>query len=146
MIDLNKTYQGDCREVMTGLISQGFSAQVCITSPPFWGQKDYRVKGQIGLEKSYEEYVSEMVQTFSLVRDVLCEDGTLWLHLGDSYYNYRTGHKGGLCGETFHNKERHGQPDPQVGCPRRANKQNGLKEKSLVGIPWRVALALISDG
>lgn len=121
-------------------------AQCCVTSPPYWGQRDYGIAGQLGLEATPEEYVEHMVKVFREVRRVLRDDGVLWLNLGDSYYNYRVGNNGGVPGNTFHKRERHGQPDFEVGCLRRATRQDGLKEKDLVGIPWRVAFALQADG
>jgi DNA modification methylase len=122
------------------------SVQCCVTSPPYWGLRDYGTPGQLGLEPTPEEYVAHMVEVFREVRRVLRDDGVLWLNLGDSYYNYRVGNKGGMPGNTVHKHERHGHPDFEIVCLRRATRQVGLKEKDLVGIPWMVAFALRSDG
>lgn len=118
------------------------SVNCCVTSPPYWGLRDYGVPGQLGLEKTPEEYVARMVEVFREVRRVLRSDGTLWLNLGDSYYNYRPGAGQALCKQTLAKTNQ----DHPADCPRRANVIDGLKEKDLVGIPWRVAFALQSDG
>ena len=80
---------GDCRETLKQF-PRG-SAQMCVTSPPYYGLRDYGGEDdQIGMEQSPEDYVKEMVQVFREVRDVLADDGVLWLNIGDSYYNYRS--------------------------------------------------------
>src|SRR5271166_3802041 len=108
--------------------------QTCVTSPPYWGLRDYGVNGQIGLEATPDAYVATMVGVFREVKRVLRDDGTVWLNLGDSYANDTkwggsTGgkHAGGLHGETG------------IG---RQKVLTGLKAKDLIGIPWRVAFAL----
>ena len=82
---MNKSFIGDCRDVMRQLIEHGMKVQMCVTSPPYWGLRNYGVEGQFGLEETPEEYVANMVEVFSFVRELLAEDGTLWLILGDSY-------------------------------------------------------------
>lgn len=114
------------------------SIQCCVTSPPYWGLRDYGVEGQIGSEKTPEEFVARMVEVFREVRRVLRPDGTLWLNLGDTYAN--DGKWGGSTGGK-HVTQLHG--DSGVG---RAKRDTGLKPKDLVGIPWRVAFALQADG
>ena len=99
-----------------------------------------RQDSQIGLELTPQDYVTRLVEVFREVRDTMKEDGTLWLNLGDSYHNYRA--DGANVKQTFHNGK-HDQPDVS---PNRANRLEGLKEKDLIGIPWRVALALQEDG
>jgi DNA modification methylase len=136
--------QGDCLDILPTLPEK--SVQCCVTSPPYWGLRDYGVDGQLGLEKTPEEYVANMVKVFREVKRVLRDDGTLWLNLGDSYYNYRTGYNGALNKQSFHKGDNGKPTDHEVGCARRGLKQEGLKEKDLVGIPWRVAFALQSDG
>ena len=76
---------GDCCEVMRRLIAEGVKVQMCVTSPPYWGLRDYGVPGQFGLEKTIEEYVSKMVEVCGLVRELLDDSGTLWLNLGASF-------------------------------------------------------------
>jgi DNA modification methylase len=126
---------GDVREKLSEI--ENNSIQICVTSPPYWGLRDYGNDGQIGLEQTPEEYVSTMVEIFNQVWRVLANDGTLWLNLGDSYVG--TGNKGLW-------------KDPKYPDGRNAqsvalnNKVKGLKNKDLVGIPWRVAFALQEAG
>ena len=130
---------GDCRDTLKQFDEK---ARCCVTSPPYYGLRDYGGEDkQIGLEQTPEEYIQEMVNVFRLVRDNLTDDGTLWLNIGDSYYNYRPG-KGGLPQQTVSNTKQ----DLPDQCNRRANKLEGLKEKDLIGIPWMLAFALRADG
>ena len=76
---------GDCRDTMRKWAADGVRVQTCVTSPPYFGLRDYGHDGQIGLEQTPEEYIKAMVEVFRCVRDVLADDGTLWLNLGDSY-------------------------------------------------------------
>ena len=129
-----RLYLGDCVEVMR--IFPDRSVQTCVTSPPYWGLRDYGIKGQIGLEETPDGYVERLVAVFREVKRVLRDDGTLWLNLGDSY----TG--SAISGGANQNA---GGPAVRVtGVP--ANVGIGLKPKDLVGIPWRVAFALQADG
>jgi DNA modification methylase len=112
------------------------SVQCCVTSPPYWGLRDYQAEGQLGLEKTPEEYVANMVAVFREVKRVLRDDGTLWLNLGDSYASAFSCDRRNVVGN--------GSPDENC---QRANRLSGiLKEKDLCGIPWRVAFALQADG
>lgn len=133
---------GDCRETMRKWKEQGIKAQTCVTSPPYYGLRDYGHDGQIGLEETPEEYIAAMVDVFRCVWDVLEDNGTLWLNIGDSYYNYRPGKGQALVKQTVSNTN---QDLPQ-NCARRGNKLDGLKEKDLIGIPWMLAFALRADG
>lgn len=139
---MNKIEFGDCRETMRRWKDQGIKAQTCVTSPPYYGLRDYGHDGQIGLEETPEEYIQAMVEVFRCVWDVLEDDGTLWLNIGDSYYNYRPGKGQALVKQTVANSN---QDLPQT-CARRGNKLDGLKEKDLIGIPWMLAFALRADG
>ena len=131
---------GDCRETLKEFDGK---ARMCVTSPPYYGLRDYGGEdNQIGQEQSPEEYVQEMVKVFSLVRDCLTDDGTLWVNIGDSYYNYRPG-KGQALNKQSVSNTKQDLPDD---CPRRGNKLEGLKEKDLIGIPWMLAFALRADG
>lgn len=103
---MNKIEFGDCRETMRRWAAEGVKVQTCVTSPPYFGLRDYGHEGQIGLEQTLDEYIAAMVDVFRCVRDVLADDGTLWLNVGDSYG----------------------------------------KGKQLLGVPWRLALALQDDG
>ena len=128
MLELNKIYNMDCLEGLKQLPDN--SINCCVTSPPYWGLRDYGVEGQIGLEKTPEEYVSKMVEVFREVKRVLRKDGTLWLNLGDTYCG--TGNKG----EYQDPKYLDGRNGQKVALN---NKIKGLKAKDLVGIPWMVA-------
>ncbi len=135
MLELNKIYNMDCMEGLKQLDDN--SINCCVTSPPYWGLRDYGVEGQLGLESTPEEYVSKMVEIFREVKRVLRKDGTLWLNLGDSYCG--TGNKG----EYKDPKYLDGRNGQKVALN---NKIKGLKSKDLVGIPWMVAFALRADG
>ena len=139
---MNQIEFGDCRETMRRWAAEGVKAQTCVTSPPYYGLRDYGHEGQIGLEETPEEYIKAMVEVFRCVWDVLEDDGTLWLNIGDSYYNYRPGKGQALVKQSVANND---QDLPQT-CARRGNKLEGLKEKDLIGIPWMLAFALRADG
>lgn len=129
---------GDCLEVMRAL--GGGSVQTCVTSPPYFGLRDYGVDGQIGLESTPVEFVEKMVEVFREVRRLLRDDGTLWLNLGDSYAG--SGGQSVQAGPLF--KGRHRQRENV--CVSARIRGAGLKPKDLVGIPWMVAFALRADG
>ena len=132
---------GDCRETLCAFLPQ--SARVCVTSPPYYGLRDYGGEdSQIGQEQTPEEYIDQLVNVFKEVKNVLTDDGTCWVNLGDSYYNYRPGRGQGLAKQTVSNTK---QDLPDV-CPRRGNRLEGLKEKDLIGIPWMFAFAMRADG
>ena len=184
--------------ILVYILNIGIKAQTCVTSPPYYGLRDYgtakwvggdfncdhvgakvnplkvggftgerlrkengrenekylsyknkcpdcnatRIDSQIGLEETPEEYIKAMVEVFRCVWDVLEDDGTLWLNIGDSYYNYRPGKGQALVQQSVANND---QDLPQT-CARRGNKLDGLKEKDLIGIPWMLAFALRADG
>lgn len=133
--------QGDCLDVMKTLDSQ--SVQCCVTSPPYYGLRDYGVDGQIGLEQTYEEYVNKLVSVFHEVRRVLKDDGTLWLNLGDSYAGSGMGAANYPDSASEKQLSNHGSTTAkgQAGFV-----PDGLKPKDLIGIPWMVAFALRADG
>lgn len=133
---------GDCRDIMRRWAQEGVKAQTCVTSPPYYGLRDYGHEGQIGMEETPDEYIAAMVEVFRCVRDVLADDGTVWLNIGDSYYNYRPGKGQALAKQSVASTD---QDLPQT-CARRGNKLHGLKEKDLIGIPWMLAFALRADG
>lgn len=132
-------YNGNCIEVMQRLIDEGVKVQSCVTSPPYWGLRNYNCVGQLGLEDTPEQYVANMVKVFSLVRELLNDDGTLWLNLGDSYAG---GGRGGNPAESEFRK----QATNAGSLVERSPMPLGLKPKDLVGIPWRVAFALQASG
>ena len=114
---------------------------MCVTSPPYYGLRDYGgEEKQIGMEQTPEEYIQQLVEVFRLVRDNLTDDGTLWVNIGDSYYNYRS--DGNYPKQTV-SKTRQDLP---TKTPVRGNKLEGLKSKDLIGIPWMLAFALRADG
>ena len=195
---MNKIEFGDCRETMRRWASEGIKAQTCVTSPPYYGLRDYgtakweggnldcdhtgakvnplkvggftgerlrkeggsenekylsykklcpdcnavRVDSQIGIEETPEEYIKSMVEVFRCVWDVLENDGTLWLNIGDSYYNYRPG-QGQRQGKQSISSQKFSEVEV---CHKRGMKLDGLKEKDLIGIPWMLAFALRADG
>jgi DNA modification methylase len=127
-------YVGDCRALLADLPEA--CVQTCVTSPPYWGLRDYERKGQIGLESTPDAYVAALVEVFRGVLRALRDDGTLWLNLGDSY----AGAAGGGQGTS-------GQRADRTFTARTPAKGGaGLKPKDLVGIPWMVAFALRADG
>ena len=140
---VNKIHCSDCLDAMKdwpdGVID------CCVTSPPYWGLRDYGVAGQLGLEKSPEEYVAKMVKVFREVRRVLKKEGTLWLNLGDSYNSSPAGaNPGGFQGKQMRDKPEYNKA--QTRAKIKGGYLSGLKPKDLCGIPWRVAFALQADG
>lgn len=136
---------GDCLEVMRGM--EANSVNCCVTSPPYWGLRDYEVEGQIGQEESLQTYVARLVGVFEEVLRVLRDDGTLWLNLGDSYVstppgNARPDHTGPTLTGT------RGAQGWTAESQAQAKSRNfgGLKNKNLIGMPWRVAFALQEAG
>jgi len=149
-VNTHKIILGDCITGMRTLPDA--SVHCCVTSPPYWGLRDYGHGEQIGLEQTPEAYVARMVEVFREVRRVLRDDGTLWLNLGDSYAgswgNYGGQNRGKgtqreiISGSSAHQSSYDGLEKwrpPTTNPP-------GLKQKDLVGIPWRVAFALQADG
>ena len=140
---MNKIEFGDCRETMRRWAADGVKVQTCVTSPPYFGLRDYGHDGQIGLEQTPAQYIEAMVEVFRCVRDVLADDGTLWVNIGDSYA--RTGGTDLKVSNTA-----------KVGSTRNTLEQMsdrtskaaalGLKHKDLIGIPWMLAFALRADG
>ncbi len=138
---MNRVIFGDCRDTMRDLKAQGVRVQCCVTSPPYFGLRDYGHPGQIGLEKTPAEYVAALVEVFEGVRELLADDGVLWLNLGDSY---------NAAGRAGHGTRQ--------GCKQGTNRASAtkadncrpsvdwLKPKDLIGIPWRVAFALQEAG
>jgi DNA modification methylase len=134
--------QGHCLDVLKTLPEE--SVQTCITSPPYFGLRDYGCGGQIGLESTPEQFVQSLVDVFAEVHRVLKKDGTLWLNLGDSYVSKPTGSLGNHTGAKHGFTENH--KHQAAGSVRPDKTGFGLAEKNLIGIPWRVAFALQSYG
>jgi site-specific DNA-methyltransferase (cytosine-N4-specific) len=125
-------YQGDALEIMKRLPSE--ICRTAVTSPPYWGLRDYDDPRQIGSEEKVEEYIERLVEIFRELKRVLTQDGTLWLNVGDSYTS------GGRTRRAPDKKNRARAMDYRAPTP------EGLKPKELVGIPWRLAMALQADG
>jgi DNA modification methylase len=143
--------EGDCLATLRTLPDG--AAQCCVTSPPYYGLRDYGVEGQIGLEDSPDAYVARLVAVFREVRRVLRDDGTLWLNLGDSYAASQSAARGSPDRSTLTGgggRYREGSKianayDTQAPRKRKSNG-DGVKPKDLLGIPWLVAFALRADG
>jgi len=153
-----RVIEGDAREALPAVPAE--SVQCVVTSPPYWGLRDYGVEGQLGLESTPEEYVANLVAVFREIRRVLRKDGTVWLNLGDSYVSGQGGRQSAI-GE-LPPVIRRDRPEPKArpeldnapsGWAERAvtprtypGRDSGLKPKDLYGMPWRVAFALQADG
>lgn len=136
-----KIITGDCRDVLKTLDEK--SINTCVTSPPYFGLRDYGHDGQIGLEETPQEYVDQLVLVFREVWRVLRDDGTVWLNLGDSYASFRDGK---CVPNTIDENQK---TMPTKGAKNRSAKTfagSVVKHKDLIGIPWRVAFALQDDG
>jgi site-specific DNA-methyltransferase (cytosine-N4-specific) len=131
---LNRCHQGDCRAVMRDLIAAGVRVQCIVTSPPYWGLRDYGHPGQIGQEPTLHEFLANMIEVFDLCRELLADDGVLWLNMGDSYAN------GGRKTRDSDNKL------PERGMDFRPADPDGVKPKDLIGQPWRLAFSLQDAG
>lgn len=133
---------GDCLDFLSTLPSE--SARCIVTSPPYWGLRDYGAEGQVGLEATPEEYVEKLVRVFREAHRVLAEDGTLWLNLGDSYAG-SWGARGRSDGTNAPRPDLEGKYG--TTAPNRHGYASwGVKPKDLMGMPWRVAFALQADG
>jgi len=125
-------FEGDALHVLRKLPTQ--SVQCVVTSPPYWGLRDYGIEGQIGLEETLHQFINRLVAVFAEVRRVLRDDGILWLNIGDGYTSGNRGYRA---------------PDkknPARAMSVRPDTPEGLKPKDLIGIPWRLAFALQDDG
>ena len=153
---LNATHLGDCRDLMRAMLADGVRVQCVVTSPPYWGLRDYGVAGALGLERTWVRHVARMRAVFRQVRQLLAEDGVLWLNYGDSYHSPRppggVGYNSTINGQRSQEEFRKASRamksrirPPDVDGPNR-RRQAALKAKDLVGMPWRVAFALQSDG
>jgi len=191
---MNEILFGDNRTTMKQLADQGVRVQTCVTSPPYYGLRDYgtatweggdpecnhyrdtkvtdscstghsgmegagaavgdaiyksvcgkcgaiRKDQQLGMEESPEEFIDNLVDVFRHVKDILADDGVIWVNLGDSYYNYRPG-TGAYAKQTIAKNRQ----DLPMECAKRSIKMDGLKNKDLIGIPWMFAFAMRADG
>ena len=143
MIEANKIYLGDCLNVLKTFPER--SVNCCITSPPYYGLRDYGVDGQIGNEENPDEYINKLVNVFNEVKRVLTDDGTLWLNLGDSWAGSNQG--AGTKNPTPKQASNHGTNYMTTENHKsKLSKLNGYKLKDLIGIPWMVAFALRESG
>jgi len=132
---MNKIEFGNCIDIMQKWIDDGVKVNTCVTSPPYYGLRDYGVKEQLGLEKTPKQYIDNMVKVFSLVRELLTDDGTLWVNIGDSY---SSGGRTSTTNQSLRKNTEYGVTRPPV--------VKGIKQKDLMGIPWMLAFALREDG
>ena len=130
--DKYQIIQGDALEELRNIEDNFF--RCCITSPPYWGLRDYKIPHQIGAEEKVSEYIRKLVDVFREVRRVLTNDGTLWVNIGDSY---TSGNR------KWRDVDR---KNPARGMDYRPPTPDGLKPKDLIGVPWRLAFALQNDG
>ncbi len=139
-MEINRCYVGDCRVLLKDMAASGVQAQMCVTSPPYWSLRDYGAgAGQIGLEPTLDDWVATMVDVFRLVREVLTDDGTLWLNLGDAY------NSGTSAPRKASKTADHGGWTDDENRATRGNVTS-LKPKDMMGQPWRAAFALQADG
>jgi len=127
---------------MRQMAKDGIKVQTCITSPPYYGLRDYGVDGQIGNEQTPKEFIDNLVEVFACVWDILADNGTLWVNLGDSYYNYRPGKGQRVVANSIASQK----ASEFEHSAKRGNKLEGYKEKDLMGMPWRLAFALQDFG
>lgn len=141
-METNVILEGDCLQTLKTIPDE--SVHTCVTSPPYWGLRDYGHDDQLGLEESPEEYVENLVQVFREVRRVLRDDGTLWLNIGDSYSGSGKGRN--EDGTVHVSWKQNSNSGAVMGNVPSGIVPAGLKPKDLVGIPWMVAFALRKDG
>lgn len=135
-----KIIQGNSLEKLDELI--GLEARCCVTSPPYWGMRQYNdLNGSIGQEETVEEYIDHMVDIGKGVRDCLSKDGTFWLNIGDNFFSKQNNNRNGATSTMAGEVRGGGEYKTQKRKP-----TSGLKVKDLCGVPWRVALALQADG
>lgn len=149
-IETNRTFFGDCRRTLRELVERDVRVQCCVTSPPYFGLRDYDHPDQIGLESCPEDYIAQMVNVFRHVHALLADDGVLWLNLGDSYSGSRCGSETGSHLEGSRHSQNAAKAAKRL---QRALARSGgggatslARRKSIHAIPWRVALALQADG
>jgi site-specific DNA-methyltransferase (cytosine-N4-specific) len=141
---LDKTHVGDCRHLLRQMHADGVQAQMCVTSPPYYGLRSYLSEDhpdkrlEIGYRQTPQQYIADLVETFRAVRDVLSDDGTLWIVIGDTYAAAR-----GYQAPSTRGGPKHSAAQAGLGSSR---VSNGVKPKDMLGIPWMLAFALRDDG
>jgi DNA modification methylase len=136
---VNQVHFGDCRDSLRAMASAGVRVRTCVTSPPYFGLRDYGHEGQIGLEETPEQFIAQLVEVFRCVRDVLADDGTLWVNIGDSYCSTAPGTRNAP-------QSKGSTARPEQWANARPKTPEGMKPKDLIGIPWMLAFALRDDG
>lgn len=143
---LNRCHFGDVREVLRRMIADGVKVDMIVTSPPYWGLRDYGHPGQLGLEPTIGEFIANMTEVFDLARQVLADHGTAWVNMGDSYAGTRGAAWGPSPSSTDARAMTASRRRDDAKIPRNDVRVEGLKEKDLVGQPWRLAFALQDAG
>ncbi len=135
---------GNCMDVLKGIKDKSISC--CVTSPPYYGLRDYGINGQFGQEKTPDEYIEQLIKVFQEVRRVLADDGTLWVNIGDSYAGSSQGIGGAGSTPSLQNTNRGTSVMHEKGQRSVTARIDGYKPKDLIGIPWMLAFALRNDG
>lgn len=135
---MNRIEFGNCMEIMQKWVDEGVKVNTCVTSPPYYGLRDYGVGGQLGLEETPKQYIDNMVKVFRSVRELLTDDGTLWVNIGDSYAMSSMRGKNSPFNSIDQSKQGIAHIDRNI--------PNNMKPKDLMGIPWMLAFALRDDG
>ena len=143
---IDRCHFGDCRDLMRAMVADGVTVQTIVTSPPYWGLRDYGVDGQIGMEPTLREFIDTLVDVFELCRELLADDGTAWVNMGDAY----VGSRGAPWGPSEASKTARAMTKSRrrddAPIPRSDVRVEGLKPKDLMGQPWRLAFALQDAG
>jgi len=143
---IDECHFGDCRDTMRAMIADGVKVQTIVTSPPYWGLRDYGVDGQIGHEPTLREFIDTLTDVFELCRELLADDGTAWVNMGDSYCGTRGAAWGPSEASTTARAMTQSRRRDDAPIPRSDVRVEGLKPKDLVGQPWRLAFALQDAG
>jgi site-specific DNA-methyltransferase (cytosine-N4-specific) len=144
---IDRCHFGDCRDTMRAMIADGVKVQTIVTSPPYWGLRDYGVAGQIGMEPTLREFIATLTDVFELCRELLADDGTAWVNMGDAYAG-----SWGSQGREYSGVAVSALSARQVAASQRklsgtgTVRDEGLKPKDLMGQPWRLAFALQDAG
>ncbi|WP_186095672.1 DNA-methyltransferase [Burkholderia gladioli] len=156
---LDRSHRGDCRDLMRTMIADGVRVQTIVTSPPYWGLRSYLPDGhpdkarEIGQEPSLREFIGTLVEVFDLARQLLADDGTCWVNMGDSYagggrgsFDPSSANKGNRASAGLRRPMTASRRRDDAPVPRSDVRVDGLKPKDLVGQPWRLAFALQDAG
>lgn len=148
---IDRCHFGDCRDTMRAMIADGVKVQTIVTSPPYWGLRDYGVDGQIGHEPTLREFIDTLVGVFEMCRELLADDGTAWVNMGDAYAGSwgaqgRPQGKGQMAGRSVASARQIGAHPRFEHCTGNRGRELGLKGKDLMGQPWRLAFALQDAG